>query len=116
MMNQPLFFLSLLQARRRCADRSGRLFHLPSSLQASANTSGIEASPPFLVFNRFAGQASANTVTVWRIGADGSNPVQLSSGKFDAFPACSLMKDWCTSPIWSRDECSKPGSKVEQQS
>jgi hypothetical protein len=30
-----------------------------------------------------------NTVTVWRIGADGSNPVQLSSGQFDALPVCS---------------------------
>jgi DNA-binding winged helix-turn-helix (wHTH) protein/Tol biopolymer transport system component len=43
----------------------------------------------YLVFNRFARQANKIAVTVWRIGADGSNPLQLSSGMFDAMPVCS---------------------------
>jgi eukaryotic-like serine/threonine-protein kinase len=43
----------------------------------------------YLVFNRFARQANKIAVTVWRIGADGSNPLQLSSGTFDAMPVCS---------------------------
>ncbi|HXI74242.1 MAG TPA: hypothetical protein VNG94_01560, partial [Pyrinomonadaceae bacterium] len=43
----------------------------------------------YLVFNRFERQANKIAVTVWRIGADGSNPLQLSSGTFDAMPVCS---------------------------
>jgi len=45
--------------------------------------------PRYLVFNRFERRANTNEVSVWRVAADGSDLLQLSSGKFDALPACS---------------------------
>ena len=42
-----------------------------------------------LIFNWFGRHASPNAVTIWRAAADGSSAVQLSSGTFDTFPACS---------------------------
>ena len=35
-----------------------------------------------------------NQVHIWRINADGSNPVQLTDGVFDRYPACSPDGKW----------------------
>jgi eukaryotic-like serine/threonine-protein kinase len=63
-------------------------FACPGACKGPPTEDGIKG-PPFVVFNRFARQANTNAVTVWRIATDGSNLLQLSSGKFDALPACS---------------------------
>jgi hypothetical protein len=63
-------------------------FAYPAACSGAATDVGTKEHR-YLVFNRFARQANKIVVTVWRIGADGSNPLQLSSGTFDAMPVCS---------------------------
>ena len=63
-------------------------FAYPTACSGAANEVGTNEHR-YLVFNRFAQRANKIAVTVWRIGADGSNPLQLSSGTFDAMPVCS---------------------------
>jgi len=61
-------------------------FAYPTACDRPLTNEGIKRH---LVFNWFGRHASPNAVTLWRITADGSNPLQLSSGNFDTFPACS---------------------------
>jgi serine/threonine protein kinase len=61
-------------------------FAYPTACDRPLTNEGIKRH---LVFNWFGRHASPNAVTLWRISADGSNPLQLSSGNFDTFPACS---------------------------
>jgi serine/threonine protein kinase len=35
-----------------------------------------------------------NSVGIWRVNADGSNPVKLADEKFDTFPVCSANSNW----------------------
>jgi eukaryotic-like serine/threonine-protein kinase len=35
-----------------------------------------------------------NSANIWRVDADGSNPVQLTSGRRDMHPVCSLDEKW----------------------
>ena len=63
-------------------------FAYPSACSGAATEAGTKEHR-YLVFNRFGRRANKIAVTVWRIGTDGSNPLQLSSGTFDAMPACS---------------------------
>jgi DNA-binding winged helix-turn-helix (wHTH) protein/Tol biopolymer transport system component len=63
-------------------------FAAPAACNGAATEVGTKEHR-YLVFNRFERQANKIAVTVWRIGADGSNPLQLSSGTFDAMPVCS---------------------------
>ena len=35
-----------------------------------------------------------NTVGIWRVNADGSNPVKLADERFDTFPVCSAHSSW----------------------
>ncbi len=37
---------------------------------------------------------SGNTVGIWRINADGSNPIKLADERFDTFPVCSANSNW----------------------
>src|SRR5882762_7735979 len=37
---------------------------------------------------------NSNSVSIWRVNADGSNPVKLVDGKFDTFPVCSANQNW----------------------
>jgi Tol biopolymer transport system component/predicted Ser/Thr protein kinase len=37
---------------------------------------------------------NSNSVSIWRVGADGSNPIKLADEKFDTFPACSANSNW----------------------
>ena len=37
---------------------------------------------------------NTNTVGIWRVGADGANPVKLADEKFDTFPVCSANSNW----------------------
>jgi eukaryotic-like serine/threonine-protein kinase len=61
-------------------------FAYPTACDRHLTSEGIKR---YLVFNWFGRHASPNAITLWRITADGSNPLQLSSGNFDTFPACS---------------------------
>jgi len=37
---------------------------------------------------------NSNSVSIWRINADGSRPLKLADGKFDSFPVCSAGQNW----------------------
>jgi len=42
----------------------------------------------------WAGRGGTNKVNIWRTDADGSNPVRLSRGDYDAAPACAPDGKW----------------------
>jgi serine/threonine protein kinase len=37
---------------------------------------------------------NSNSVSIWRVNADGSNPVKLADTKFDSFPVCATNQNW----------------------
>jgi eukaryotic-like serine/threonine-protein kinase len=37
---------------------------------------------------------SSNSVGIWRINANGSNPIKLTDQRFDTFPVCSANQNW----------------------
>jgi eukaryotic-like serine/threonine-protein kinase len=37
---------------------------------------------------------NGNSVSIWRINADGSHPVKLADENFDTFPVCSASQNW----------------------
>jgi serine/threonine protein kinase len=37
---------------------------------------------------------NSNSVGIWRINADGSNPIKLADQRFDTFPVCSANQNW----------------------
>ena len=37
---------------------------------------------------------NGNSVGIWRINADGSNPIKLADERFDTFPVCSANSKW----------------------
>jgi serine/threonine protein kinase len=37
---------------------------------------------------------TGNSVGIWRINADGSNPIKLADERFDTFPVCSANANW----------------------
>jgi len=37
---------------------------------------------------------NTNSVSIWRVNADGSNPMKLADEKFDTFPVCSANQKW----------------------
>jgi len=47
-----------------------------------------------IVFDRFRQVGQAGNVSIWKAAADGSNPVQLSKGPADLYPACSPDGKW----------------------
>lgn len=42
----------------------------------------------------WAGRTGANIVNIWRVNADGSNPIQLTHGGLDVRPVCSPDAQW----------------------
>jgi Tol biopolymer transport system component len=37
---------------------------------------------------------NSNSVSIWRVNADGSNPMKLADQRFDTFPVCSANQNW----------------------
>jgi Tol biopolymer transport system component len=37
---------------------------------------------------------NSNSVSIWRVNADGSNPIKLADQRFDTFPVCSANQNW----------------------
>jgi serine/threonine protein kinase len=37
---------------------------------------------------------NTNSVSIWRVNADGSHPIKLADEKFDTFPVCSANQNW----------------------
>jgi serine/threonine protein kinase/Tol biopolymer transport system component len=37
---------------------------------------------------------NTNSVGIWRVGADGADPVKLADERFDTFPVCSANSNW----------------------
>jgi len=38
--------------------------------------------------------SNSNSVGIWRVNADGSNPIKLADERFDTFPVCSANSNW----------------------
>jgi eukaryotic-like serine/threonine-protein kinase len=37
---------------------------------------------------------NTNSISIWRVNADGSHPVRLADGNFDTFPVCLASQNW----------------------
>jgi eukaryotic-like serine/threonine-protein kinase len=37
---------------------------------------------------------NSNSVSIWRVNADGSHPIKLADNSFDTFPVCSANQNW----------------------
>jgi eukaryotic-like serine/threonine-protein kinase len=48
---------------------------------------------PYIVFP-WGFHGNTDTLSIWRIDADGSHPVKLADENFDSFPVCSANQNW----------------------
>ena len=74
---------------RMGTDGNNRTTLLSGALTFDASTCGTR----YLVFSWFL-RRGTNAVRVWRVDADGSNPIQLTDGKQDSLPVCSVDLKW----------------------
>jgi Tol biopolymer transport system component len=74
---------------RMDTDGNNRTTLLSEVLTSDASTCGTR----YLVFSWFL-RRGTNAVRVWRVDADGSNPMQLTDGKQDSLPVCSVDLKW----------------------
>ena len=58
----------------------------------AANILSLSACGQFIVFPW--AFHDGNSVGIWRVKADGSNPVKLADERFDTFPVCSAHSSW----------------------
>ena len=58
----------------------------------AANILSLSACGQFIVFPW--AFHDGNSVGIWRVNADGSNPVKLADERFDTFPVCSAHSSW----------------------
>ena len=67
----------------------------PSQVVSDPAANILSLSPcgtPFIVFPW--AFHDGNSVGIWRINADGSNPIKLADGRFDTFPVCAANSNW----------------------
>jgi serine/threonine protein kinase len=74
---------------RMSTDGNNRTTLLSDALTSNASTCGMR----YIVFSWFL-RRGTNAVRVWRVDADGSNPMQLTDGKQDSLPVCSVDLKW----------------------
>src|SRR5258708_6442304 len=68
----------------------------PSQLVSDVAAGILSISPcgtQSIVFP-WAFHSNSNSVGIWRVNADGSNPIKLADEKFDTFPVCSANSNW----------------------
>jgi serine/threonine protein kinase len=68
----------------------------PSQLVSDATAGILSISPcgtHSIVFP-WAFHSNSNSVGIWRVNADGSNPIKLADERFDTFPVCSANSNW----------------------
>ena len=65
-----------------------QLFTDPKAVTGTLSACGVR----YLVLVKF--QEGTNSVAIWRVDADGSNAVRLTSGKLDLFPVCAPDQKW----------------------
>lgn len=74
---------------RMGTDGNNRTTLLSEALTSDASTCGTR----YLVFSWLL-RRGTNAVRVWRVDADGSNPIQLTDGMQDSLPVCSVDLKW----------------------
>ena len=74
---------------RMGTDGNNRTTLLSEAFTSNASTCGTR----YIVFSWFLPRGT-NVVRVWRVDADGSNPMQLTDGKQDSLPVCSVDLKW----------------------
>ena len=70
--------------------------HNPTQLVSDPAANILSLSPcgtQYIVFP-WAFHDNGNSVSIWRVNADGSNPVKLADERFDTFPVCSANQNW----------------------
>jgi serine/threonine protein kinase len=67
----------------------------PTQLVSDPSAAILSLSPcgAYIVFP-WAFHDNSNSVGIWRINADGSNPIKLADQRFDTFPVCSANQSW----------------------
>jgi len=67
----------------------------PTQLVSDPSAAILSLSPcgGYIVFP-WAFHDNSNSVGIWRINADGSNPKKLADQRFDTFPVCSANQNW----------------------
>jgi eukaryotic-like serine/threonine-protein kinase len=68
----------------------------PSQLVSDVAAGILSISPcgtQSIVFP-WAFHSNSNSVGIWRVNADGSNPIKLADERFDTFPVCSANSNW----------------------
>jgi serine/threonine protein kinase len=66
----------------------------PILADPNADISGVSVCGDRYLIVEWWFHAGSNSRTIWRVNADGSNPVQLTSGKGDRFAACTPNQKW----------------------
>ncbi|MGC2195070.1 MAG: DPP IV N-terminal domain-containing protein, partial [Terriglobales bacterium] len=81
----------LTQLMRRDADgqNSSQLVSDPAGNILSLSPCGTQ----YIVFP-WAFHDNSNSVGIWRVNANGSNPIKLADQRFDTFPVCSANQNW----------------------
>jgi eukaryotic-like serine/threonine-protein kinase len=68
----------------------------PSQLVSDPAANILSLSPcgaQYIVFP-WAFHDNSNSVSIYRVNADGSNPIKLADQRFDTFPVCSANQNW----------------------
>ena len=68
----------------------------PTQLVSDPAANILSLSPcgtQYIVFP-WAFHDNTNSVGIWRVNADGSNPIKLADQRFDTFPVCSANQKW----------------------
>jgi serine/threonine protein kinase/Tol biopolymer transport system component len=78
----------------------------PSQLVSDPAASMLSLSPcgGYIVFS-WEFHDNSNSVSIWRVNADGSHPLRLADTKFDSFPVCAGDHNWVyyfaeTKQVW----------------
>jgi len=68
----------------------------PAQLTSDPNAAILSLWPcgsEYIVFP-WAFHDKSHSVSLWRVNADGSHPINLADEKFDSFPVCSASQNW----------------------
>jgi eukaryotic-like serine/threonine-protein kinase len=81
---------------------STQLMHWDANIQApsqlvsdpAANILSLSSCGSQYIVFPWAFHDNSNSVGIWRVNANGSNPIKLADQRFDTFPVCSANQNW----------------------